>query len=437
MSTPPDAHPAGSGSRFAFPLAVSLIFAVAAFESASAIAADDFGYLMWGLQSRDDALAWVRGPEWFSYRRPLNALLWWLSARSGIDGELVRWAQVGLWTTLCAALLWVTRHSSRAATTLVVLLLTNQVLIDLLQWRSWVTTTGSLAFLVLAALTMEGRMPAATVALLGFLALGFKEVGALAVAAMAFSRPGYRWVGAALTAGLAVSAASSTHKLGLTFVGDNLRFHAETVALFAPLVPVLVAARFPNLPAWTLLLCAGLVALPNAVVAVIVVLCTVLFLAREPRWLAAFVVAFSVPFAGSAHARQYLLESWTVVVLALVNASRFSVPMTAWCAMLLLAAPSAIDFEQARMKLRDEFMSQRAFLRAFQPPVARHLYHPDPNWSWDLDALYWVQGGASLEGPPPEGMEPVQLGPRSGVWADLRPTQGNGNKYTEPAPAPP
>ncbi|MDP2307066.1 MAG: hypothetical protein Q8P18_13665 [Pseudomonadota bacterium] len=412
-------------------LAGIVLLLVGIFESGTAIAKDDFGYLMWGLLTRGDLLAWVDGPNWFTYRRPLNALAWWLSAQTGIDAELVRWSQVGLWALFGAALLLTTRHSRRGLITVVLLLLTNQVFVDLLHWRSWITTTGTLAFLALSALAMERRSPALTVALLGTLALGFKEVGAVAVAIMALSRPGYRLVGAVLVAGLCVGSLSSAHKLGFHFLMDNVRFHTETVALFAPVVPVLIAARFPKLPAWTLLLCAGMVVLPAPVVAVAVVGASLLFLLEEARWLPAAAVAFGLPFVGAYHARQYLLESWAVVLLALATAKRFSVPTTAWLAMVVLAAPSAVDFERNRAKLREEFASQRAFLRDFKPPPARYLYHPDIVWSWDLDALTWVQGGATLQGQPPPGARPAQTGPLSGVWADLEPAS---EPTGEPAP---
>lgn len=113
-----DARPARPGSRFAFIGVIALLFGFAAFESGTAIANDDFGYLMWGLQTRGDLFAWVRGPEWFSYRRPLNALIWWLSAQTGIDAELARWSQVLLWTAFGASLLSVIRHSARSVLTL-------------------------------------------------------------------------------------------------------------------------------------------------------------------------------------------------------------------------------------------------------------------------------------------------------------------------------
>lgn len=420
-----DAPPTGRGGVAA---ATAILAGFAAFESGTAIAKDDFGYLMWGLQTRGDLLAWVPGPEWLTYRRPLNALLWWLSAQTGFDGELVRWSQVGLWVAFGLTLLVVARSSARGMVTLGLLLLTNQVFVDLLQWRSWLTTTGSLAFLVLAAVAMERRAPALAIALLGALALGFKEVGAVAVAVIALSRPGYRAVGGILLAGVCASAGSSPQKLGLSFIADNIRFHVETIALFVPAVPVLIAARFPKLPPWSLVAPVVLLVLPAPVRATVVVVAAGLFFLGEARWLPAAAVATTLPLLGAAHARQYLLEGWAVLLLALTAGKKLAVSPIAWLTMLALAAPSAIDFETARSHLREQFARQRAFILDFHRPPAAHLYHPEIAWSWDLDALYWVRGGATLEGRPPAGTEPVQVGPLSGVWADARPAQGSGSR---------
>ena len=409
-------------------IAVAVLLGVAAFESAAPIAKDDLGYLMWGTLTRGEPLAWVSGPEWFTYHRPLNTLVWWFSAQSGLDGALVRWAQVGLWTLFGGTLLWTVRASPRALVTGLLLLLTNQVFIDLLQWRSWITTTGSLAFLALATVALERRVAPGVVTILGMLALGFKEMAAVGVVAIGALRPGYRIAVAVVLAGLVAGSLSSSHKLGLSFVLENLRFHAGTVALFAPAVPVLLAARFPSIPAWTLLVTAGLVVLPNWLVASAVVTTSGLFLLQERRFLPAVVGVLTLPLLGSSHARQYLLEGWAVIVLALGLTGRLRVPVTAWAAMLVLASPSAVEFERQRAALRPVWAKQQDFLRDFTPPAARNLYHPDPAWAWDLDAIYWVRGGATLEAVPPAGTVPVQVGPLSGVWADLQPDQGSGTK---------
>ncbi len=401
-------------------VATVILAGVAAFESASALSEDDFGYLMWGQLTRGDWAAWLEGPEWFSYRRPLNALVWWLSGQLDISGTLVRWVQVGLWTTFGAVTVVASSSTWRGAGIALLVLLTNQVFVDLLQWRSWLTTTGGIAFLALSAVAMHQGRSALLVAFLGMMAAGFKEVAALGVACLALGLPGYRSVGVLVGGAVAVGAVFSLHKLGIVFVAENLRFHASTVALFAPLVPVLLATRYPRLPAWALLPTAGLAVAPGVLSAAAVVLSAALFLTTAPRWTPAVFATALVPLAGAAHARQYLLESWALLVLALATRPRVQVPTQAWIAMVLIALPAAGNFEVARSGQRAKFQQQLDFLATFQPAVASRLYHPDVLWYWDLDAIYWVRGGAVLSGQPPPGAAPAQVGPLSGVWADLR-----------------
>ncbi len=403
--------------------AAAALLGFAAFESRTPVARDDFGYLMWGLQTQGAPLAWVYGPEWLSYRRPANAFVWWLSAQSGIDGELARWCLVGLWVACGVGMLALARPSIGAWTTLGLLLLTNQVFVDLLTWRSWLTTAGSLAFLVFALVAMRHRRRPLVIALFGTLSLGFKEMAAVALAGvLATSR--HRGVGALLLAGLAVGAATSTEKLGLAHVPENVRYHIDTLALFVPAVPVMIAASFPRLPAWTLGLPMLLVFLPSPVHAAAFVVSAATFLARERRWLPAVTVAFALPLLGSAHARQYMLEGWIILIVAM--AARLPAAPVLWVAIAVLGLRPAVDFETHRRQLRSEFEAQRTFLRNFSAPPAEHVY-PTAH-GWDLDVLYWVRGGATLEASPPEGHQPVQVGPLSGAWADARPTQGKGIK---------
>jgi hypothetical protein len=408
-------------------IVLTALFCVAAFESGVAIARDDFGYLMWGLQHRDTLLAWVRGPEWLTYHRPLNALVWWLSAATGIDGALTRWVQVALWVIFGGAVLRLTDGGPRAASTTLLLLVGNPVFVDLLAWRSWITTTGSLALFALAVgWVLRGGAPWG-VAALGAASLGFKEMSAVTLAMLLLPLARYRAVGVTLLFAAAVGSWSSAEKLSLHHALPNLRYHSHTLALFAPFVPFLLAARFPSLPPWAILATVAMVGLPAPVVGGIVLCATVAWLVKLPRYAPGAAVAAALPLLGAAQARQYLLEFWALVLLAFAE-GRSNTPRSAWLAALVLAVPSAVDFEAARALLRAEFDAQQAFLATFHPPAAQHLYHPDEAWSWNLDALYWVRGGASLEGLPPQGTEPVQVGPLSGVWADVRPTQGSGSR---------
>lgn len=402
-------------------LALSLLFllGLASFESGTAIAKDDFGYLMWGLLERDDWLAWVDGPGWFSYRRPLNALLWWVSARQGIDGELVRWAQVLLWVAFAVPLLLLAhRPSSRGLVAVVLALATNQVFVDLLHWRSWVTTTGSLAFFTWGQFALvRGWRPAAFGLLLSVSA-GFKEVAAITGICLSADQPRHRWVSALVLLALALGAWSSSHKLGLGNVPANVEYHAGTLALFAPIVPLITAKRFPRVSGWWWLALLPLGVLPEKAAAVVFLAACFLVLARRPTWAVAGGAALVLPLLGAYQARQYLLEFWAVTLISALQL-RGPVPVAALVTMVGIGLPSAIDFERNRAALRAEFARQEAFLRTFHPPPAKVVYQPDPTVSWNLDGLYWVSRGAALEGEPPAGSRPAQVGPLSGIWADL------------------
>lgn len=77
------------------------------------------------------------------------------------------------------------------------------------------------------------------------------------------------------------------------------------------------------------------------------------------------------------------------------------------------------DTAESRENHLNDWYLQQQFLEDFHPPAAQHLYQSDPTVLADLDILLWVQGGATLEGPPPENTRPRMVGPLSGVWADL------------------
>src|SRR5690349_6124161 len=145
--------------------------------SAVSIRQDDLGYLAWALQARGDALAWLRGPEWLSYWRPLNAGAWWASAQLGPDGGVVRALLVALWTGTVVVLAgtagW--RKGWRQGMLAAVGLLGASVFVDLLGWRSWLTTTGTLFGLTAGAVVLTAARPSALgVLTAGLFALGFK-----------------------------------------------------------------------------------------------------------------------------------------------------------------------------------------------------------------------------------------------------------------------
>lgn len=402
----------------AWHVALILLLAVAAFQSGTRLFQDDFGYLMWGILNRRDWTAWLRGPDFFTYHRPLNALAWWVSGRTGFDGELVRWLQVGLWAA-CGGLLARAANHRRAIVGVVVLMLTNQVWVDTLTWRSWISTTGAVCGLVAAMLMVSRGAAAGWVLAAGLATLGFKEVAAVAIACRSLSEPRYRGVGVALFLLAAMSSASSSFKLGLANVMPNLHYHAETLGLFVAVVPALLAgvrSRFDGVAA-LLLLPVALLPAPIAGGCVLVAACVAV--RKAPRWWVPLGATLVGPLLGLYQSRQYLLEFWAILLVFAVAERRIPVSAWTWGVIVVLGLRSAVDFERHRATLRAEWSEQRAFIDSFHPPAARHLYHPDPNWSWDLDALYWVSGGATLDGQPPAGARPAQIGPRSGVWADL------------------
>lgn len=410
---------------------------VAAFESGTSLRDDDFGYLMWSQRTPKSLIAVLRGPEWHTYFRPLNAVVWWVGGRAGLDGEVARWAGAGLWTTVGVALAVAARARALEAVAVALLLLTNQVFVDLLQWRSWLTTTGGLALACLALAALGRGASPTVVACLGLASAGFKELPALVVAVAALATLRYRLVGAAVAAVVLAGAVASIGKVGMPNVWPNVRFHLATLALFAPGIPVLLSCSVPRLH-WGFVLCSAAVSLlPTPVAGVGTLVVLGLAVSRSAVLLPAFAVALSVPLLGSAQARQYMLEAWVLGPVALAWAGTLRPSAVALVACALGGLPLAVDFERARAHRRVEFDEQVQFLGHFHPLPADALYHPDTQWQWDLDALVWVRGGAELRGAPPQGTEPVQVGPRSGVWADVRPTQGNGSTYNEPDDAPP
>ena len=147
-------------------------------------------------------------------------------------------------------------------------LLGAQVFVDLLTWRSWLTTTGTLFGLAAGVVALTAGRPVVALAA-GLFALGFMETGAFAlgVFALALGPRSTRVVGGALVA-------------------------AAGVALFpAPLAGALTAVGIAAAlwGAWP--------------------------------WLVTAAAAAAPPLLGVAAARQYALEAWTVTVagLALVR----------------------------------------------------------------------------------------------------------------------
>lgn len=409
-----------------FAVAIVLFLLVGWWQSGTAIAKDDFGYLLWSLEERRNPFAWLAGPDWLSYHRPLNALAWWLAGQRGVESDLIRAINAGLWVGACSILASLARRPAPIAVA-VLALLTNQIWIDLLTWRSWLTTIGSSSALLVGLAAVERRLHPVVVATAGIVALGFKEMAPLVLAIICLTTRGYRTVGMGLAGAVALTSVASAHKLDASFLYENILFHLETLALLLPVLPLALARRWPALPSWALLAASFAVALPTPLAAVLVLAASAIALADRPGWQAAVGAAWAIPQFGAVHARQYLIEGWLIVIVA-VSMNSIRIRWAAVVAALALGLGPAIDFERSRAELRAQFVEQRNFLQIFKPPLANTLYRPDPMWSIDLDALWWVEQGASMRHAPPPGFVPSQVGPLSGVWADLANGQGSGNK---------
>lgn len=425
-------------SRWLLALAALALLLLAWWVSAVSIRQDDLGYLAWGLQVRGEPLAWLRGPEWLSYWRPLNAGAWWASAQLGPDGGLVRASLAALWTGAVVALAGAAaRRQGRIQGALAaVALLGSSVFVDLLGWRSWLTTAGTMFGLSLGMVALTAARPSALGLLFaGLVALGFKETGAFALGVLAVLHGPRltRWAGGALVLAALGSAAGSSHKLALGSLFGNLGFHLESLGLFAWALPLLISARWPRV-AWPVLVAAaGAVLLPIPVAGALTAAGVVAALWGAWPWLLASAAALVPPLLGAATARQYVLESWMIVAGGLALARPACLRPGVIVLAALAAAPQAVDFARGRAPVRDAWREQRAFLEGFHPTPAHALYHPDPMYSYDLDMLVWLSLGATWQGAPPAGSAPLQVGPRSGVWADLAPAQsGTGSSTTDP-----
>lgn len=399
---------------------------------------DDLGYLAWALQAGGDALAWLRGPEWLSYWRPLNAATWWAAARLGPDGALTRAALAALWTGAVVVLAGAAgrRTGWRQGAVAALGLLGASVFVDLLGWRSWLTTTGTLFGLSVGVGALSAARPSVVgVLVAGLFALGFKETGAFALGALAVLHGprAVRLVGGGLVLAALASAAGSSHKLALASLPGNGMFHLESLGLFAWALPVLLASRWPGVARPLLVVSAGAVLLPLPLAGALTAAGVVAALWGAWPWLLAAGAALVPPLLGAATSRQYVLESWTLVVAGLALARPLGVRPWVLALSALAAAPQALDFARGREQVREDWVEQRAFFQTFHPEPARALYHPDPMYGYDLDMLVWLSLGATWQGAPPAGSAPLQVGPRSGVWADLAPAQsGTGSNTTDP-----
>lgn len=407
---------AGRGGWTAAALFVALC-AVGVGLSDVPLLADDIGYVGWALQHRDEPSAVLRG-SWSPHWRPLFTAVWWLGAQVSIDGVLVRGVQIALWAATAATVAVVAARRGGSAALGLALVLFNPVYADLLQWKSWLTTTGTLFGLVLGLAALDrGRRGAMAAA--GALALGFKETGALVLGVAGLAPSATRIVGAALVAAAVLAASAATHKLGGAYVADNALTHLRGLGGMAWSLPLLSVVAAPRLPDRWRVATALAVVLPDAVAGALVVGAVLAAAARSAGTLWAVAAAWLVPLFGSHAAQQYLLEGWLVAAARLAWRPGTRVAAVVWLAALVACVPVQLDHLWPRAAQRAAAAEQREFLRWFRPEPAARLYHPDPDASWGLDTLVWLSMGATWAGAPPEGATPRRIGPVSGVWADL------------------
>lgn len=155
---------------------------------------DDLAYLRWAAERAWDPWTPMFRPPPFPGWRPATAFVWWLSVSiDGVGGWLPQLALVGLWSlALFAGRGWArARWGGNAWLWFVAFLLATDRFRELLIWRSWLTSTGSVAFLLLTLWALE-RKRGALALVLGGLAVCFKETAAppLIVAAfLVYGRP--------------------------------------------------------------------------------------------------------------------------------------------------------------------------------------------------------------------------------------------------------
>lgn len=155
---------------------------------------DDLTCLRWAAERAWDPWTPMFRPPPFPGWRPATAFVWWLSVSiEGVGGWLPQLALVGLWSlALFGGWGWArARWGGTAGLWTVAFLLATDRFRELLIWRSWLTSTGSVAFLLLTLWALE-RKRGALALVLGAVAVCFKETAspALIVAAVfVYRRP--------------------------------------------------------------------------------------------------------------------------------------------------------------------------------------------------------------------------------------------------------
>lgn len=381
---------------------------------------DDFDYLRRALIYGDDWTAPItRG--WFSHFRPGTYALWWALGPLSLAGTAIRVVQVGLWVGIVALLTTLARRErgQDGVVLVLVLLLSMSAFWELLDWKSWLTSLGTLTA-ALAGVHAWRRRQLGLVLLAGLLALLFKETGPFLLGWLLLltGKGRDRVVGGVLLAAAVGVGFMASERVVPGFWQENLHFLLVMVPRgLGALVPVVAALTFRSQP-FIAALVAGMATQIPELGGVLTLAATAYFLRRTPMWLLAAVLCWAPTLFAAMRSQVYLLEGFVVVLLGVLFTRPMRLEPRVWGVAVVVGLLGTTPFFVERPVQWQQAREQRQFLADFHPEPARFLY-TTPRTRPDIDQLVWYQLGAENGGPLPRGAEPVQVGPRSGVWADV------------------
>ena len=325
---------------------------------------DDLTYIDWARGHGSPFAAFASPPD-FPGVRFLNSMCWQLGvALSGSKATLTAGTEAGLW--LAALVTWTGWAQARggrvAAAWMLAFMLCCPWFRDLPTWRSWMTSTGSCAFLGAGLLALETKHPWWAL-LAGLLAVGFKENAGLVLAAAAALVYGHRLHGATLLGLLVPGLLAFGRGASVFWPADPLAHtlfyvHAVGSSHWLP------AIAFGALQPWMALL--GVVArwFPT-VIGVAAILGATWVGGRARSWWAP-VVAVSVvlPLCYSTENPVYLLEGALVVMaLAATALARADVPVWVGALALVTSLPTLRASRENLVWQRDQWEIAQRILR--------------------------------------------------------------------------